>query len=514
MPPDQPTPAPERPAPDGPGSPHVDSTALADLGLDELFADIAAGDEALARALRELPAGLERIRARQATFRDLSDPDVRRGLRQLVDGRTTARHDEGLAKASEVRPAADRWRLAAFLVEEEALGRSEAALGRSRATSELVETTIDLIGEIRRDPGRRERVDAARALETELDRLRVDVVIRANRISLQPAGSADGAFADELDALLRPLCEPSGTGRRLGRPGPTAGPLDQVESAILAAVAALHPTLFEELAGVVSGLPPSPDPRLATVETEIRLVLAVEEVLARSLGDGLPLALPSFEPDDSLVLTDAYDLALARRRRQTHDSIVTNDLSLSAQERIVVVTGPNQAGKTTFARAIGQVHLLASLGLPVPAREARLPAPGPVLTHFERPEDPASRHGGLEAELVRLRALLGRLTPDALVVLNEPFSTTSLADAVWLTRQTLAEVAQSRSRTVVVTFARALARDPDVVSLVAPLDASVRPTFRLERRPPTARSEVLRLAEIHGLSAPAIRASLARRGPT
>lgn len=511
MPPDRPTR--ERPAPHAAGSLHVDATTLADLGLDDLFADIAAGDEELARSLRELPAGLDRIRARQAAFRDLSDPDVRQGLRQLLDGRTTARHDQELAGASEAGPAADRWRLAAFLAEQEALAGAEEALGRSRATSELVRTTLDLIGEIRRDPVRHEQLDAARALEDELGRLRLDVVIRANRISLRPARDADEAFAEELDALLRPLCEPSGTGRRLGRPAPAAGPLDQVESAILAAVAALQPALFEELAGVVSRLPPTPDPRLATIEAESRLVLAVERVLARTVEGGLPLAVPTFATDGSLLVTDAYDLVLARRRRQARDSVVTNDLSLAASDRTVVITGANQAGKTTFARAIGQVHVLAGLGWPVPASEACLPPPGPVLTHFERPEDPASRHGGLEAELVQLRALLGRLTPDALVVLNEPFSTTSLADAVWLVRQTLAEVARCQARAVVVTFARALGRDPGVVSLVAPLDASLQPTFRLERRPPTARSEVLRLAEAQGLSGAAIRATLVRRDP-
>jgi len=513
VPPDRPTPTTERPAPHRSGSLHVDASTLADLGLDDLFADIAAGDEELARSLRELPGGLDRIRARQAAFRDLSEPDVREGLRQLLDGRTTARHDEQLAEACEAGLAADRWRLAAFLAEQEALTGAAEALGRSRATSELVRTTVDLIDEIRRDPVHHEQIAAARTLDEKLGRLRLDVVIRANRISLRPGQDADGSFAEELDALLRPLCEPSSTGRRLGRPAPAAGPLDQVESAILAAVAALQPALFEELADVVSRLPPSPDPRLARIEAEARLVLAVEGVLARTVESGLPLALPTFATDGSLLVTDAYDLVLARRRRQGRDSVVTNDLSLATSDRTVVITGANQAGKTTFVRAIGQVHVLAGLGWPVPASQACLPSPGPVLTHFGRPEDPASRHGGLEAELVQLRALLGRLTPEALLILNEPFSTTSLADAVWLVRQTLAEVARCQARAVVVTFARALGRDPGVVSLVAPLDSSLQPTFRLERRPPTTRSEVLRLAEVHGLSTAAIRETLVRRDP-
>lgn len=96
---------------------------------------------------------------------------------------------------------------------------------------------------------------------------------------------------------------------------------------------------------------------------------------------------------------------------------------------LVVVTGANQGGKSTFLRAVGIAQLLAQCGLFVPARElACCPVTG-VFTHFRREEDDRMESGKLDEELARMSAITDRITPGSLLLCNESFASTNERDA-------------------------------------------------------------------------------------
>ena len=179
-----------------------------------------------------------------------------------------------------------------------------------------------------------------------------------------------------------------------------------------------------------------------------------------------------------------------------------NDISLRHEERVLVVTGPNQGGKTTFARMFAQLHHLAALGCPVPARSARLLLPDRILTHFDRQEDLSDLRGKLEDDLVRIRDLLRRATPDTVVVANELFASTSPADALELGGRIIQEMIARDLAAVYVTFVDELAAlAPQVVSLtatVSPLDPGVR-TFQVVRRQADGRAYATAVAQKYRL---------------
>jgi len=177
----------------------------------------------------------------------------------------------------------------------------------------------------------------------------------------------------------------------------------------------------------------------------------------------------------------------------------------------VVITGPNQGGKTTFARAIGQMHHLAALGCPVPGTDVRIGLVDGIHTLFERQENVEDLASKLEDDLRRMRAILGQLTARSLVIMNETFSSTTVGDQAFINRQVLAAINAVGAWCVTVTFLDELAAlGASTLSMVSTVDPAnpARRTFRIVRRDADGLAYAMAVAQKHGLTYKQVRAEI------
>jgi DNA mismatch repair protein MutS len=291
--------------------------------------------------------------------------------------------------------------------------------------------------------------------------------------------------------------------------------MNLVEAGILDRVRRLSPAVFRALDAFSQRHGAFLEPAVATFASELRFYLAWLDLIGPLRDAGLPFCYPELSTTDTAIeARELFDLALALRRDPPGDGIVTNDLELSADERLLVITGPNQGGKTTFARAIGQLHHLAAIGVPVPGSRAGLGLGTAVYTLFAQAEDPSDLTGRLEAELTRARSILDVLRPGDVVIMNESFASTTADDSLAIDRALISEITTRGAVCVVVTFLTELAAgDPAIASLTGVMDPvdPTRPTFRLERRAADPLAYARAVADIHGLGYDAIRERLMGR---
>lgn len=258
-------------------------------------------------------------------------------------------------------------------------------------------------------------------------------------------------------------------------------------------------------------------------------------LIRRIEATGLPLCRPALVPPDERVceVEELYNLQLALHLEgqgpgKLTERVVRSDSILGPRGRIVILTGPNQGGKTTYLQAIGQAHALAQVGLRVPGRGARISPADAIFTHFPLEERLERGTGRFGDEARRVRAIFEGVTRQSLILLNETFATTSAGESLYLARDVVRLLRRVGARAVYTTHLHELASnldqlnastpgDSDIVSMVAIVapegeTTGTSPRFRIELRPPAGRSYAERIAARYGIALEQLTELLRARG--
>jgi DNA mismatch repair ATPase MutS len=114
--------------------------------------------------------------------------------------------------------------------------------------------------------------------------------------------------------------------------------------------------------------------------------------------------------------------------------VIANDLDADGKE-LIIITGANTGGKSTFMRSLGLAQLMMQAGMFVAAEAFTAEIRTALYTHYKREEDAAMESGKLDEELDRMSAIVDRVTSGAMVLFNESFAATNEREGSEIARQ-------------------------------------------------------------------------------
>lgn len=224
---------------------------------------------------------------------------------------------------------------------------------------------------------------------------------------------------------------------------------------------------FKEMSDLCQEYENYGDEVLLRFRNEVGFYMSFQRFEEIMKSEGFAFTVPQVDSKKEFHGAGVYDLALACVNYRMKKPVVSNEMVFHEDEMFFVVTGPNQGGKTTFARSLGQLVYFTKLGLDVPAIAANVPYYCDILSHFSVEESVETGRGKLKEELVRLEPMMKHSFENAFVIINELFTTAANYDACIMGKRVLKHFMDLKCHGVYVTHMKELSEEEHIVSLKA-----------------------------------------------
>lgn len=185
------------------------------------------------------------------------------------------------------------------------------------------------------------------------------------------------------------------------------------------------------------------------LRTEVGFYLGCLNLHKQLTARRAPLCFPEpASPGTPVFRTEDLQDACLCLTMQSH--VIGNEVAADGKS-LMMITGANEGGKSTFLRSVGLAQLMMQCGMFVAAQAFRVDVRDAIFTHFKREEDETLRSGKLDEELGRMSAIADAITAGSVLLCNESFASTNEREGSEIARQIIRACLDAGIKVVFVT---------------------------------------------------------------